>query len=109
MTRDSKVPSLQPARDDATPEGQKIIKTFKEEVEIVRSLFIAGVIPEGSSLSNHSKAIDLNAKRDKLKPEVIEDNKDHYQNPGTQLDADSNISQASRPATFEEEQQTTAS
>ena len=109
MTRDSKVPSLQPAHDDAPPEEQEIMKSFKHELGLVRRLHGAGVIPEGSSLSNHRKAIDLNAKRDKLKPEVTEDNRDHYQNPGTQLDADSNTSQASRPATFDQEQQTTAS
>ena len=67
------------------------------------------MIPEGSSLSNHHKAIDLNAKRDKLKPEITGNNKDHYQNLGAQLDADWNISQASRPATSEEEHQTAAS
>ena len=95
MTRDAKVPSLQPAHDDAPPEQQEIIKSFKYELDLVRRLHGAGVIPEGSSLNKHRRA--------------TEDNKDHYQNPGTQLDADSNISQASRPATFEEEQQTTAS
>ena len=110
MTQTAKVPSLQPAHDDAPPEQQEeIIESLKYELDLVRRLHGAGMIPEGSSLSNHHKAIDLNAKRDKLKPEITGDIRDHYQNPGTQLDVDSNISQASRPATFEEEHQTTAS
>ena len=95
MTRDAKVPSLQPAHDDAPPEQQEIIKSFKYELDLVRRLHGAGVIPEGSSLNKHRRA--------------TEDNKDQYQNPGTQLDAGSNISQASRPATFDQEHQTIAS
>ena len=109
MTRDSKVPSLQPAPDDAPPEGQNAMESVKVEVKRLRTLHLCGLLPEGSTWSIQNKERELRAKLDKLKPEVTNDNRDHYQNPGTQLDADSNASQASRPARLDQEEQTTAS
>ena len=109
MTRDSKVPSLQPAPDDAPPEGQNAMESVKVEVKRLRTLQLCGLLPEGSTWCIQNKEREVRAKLDELRPEVTNDKRVHYQNPRTQLNADSIASRASKQATLDQKEQNTAS